>query len=105
MDEPTYTYVKGQGWVVSSCDQISGTTANGRVFTLLNRPPNIGERYVQVYKHNPTYVTDKCVVRLAQLASWLSDARPDFEYLERCTKDTNRTPADFILITLDTHLH
>ena len=102
MDEPTYTYLKGQGWVITQCDAVSGITAAGRSFTILNRLPNAGEYFIHVYKHNPEYVIDSSLARIDKLAAWLSTARPNFEFLEKFSEDT-KILIDYLMVTFVVH--
>lgn len=48
-DEPVYTFVKGEGWVVSKCPFFI-FSHSGRTFILEQRTPNIGENYLRTQK-------------------------------------------------------
>lgn len=43
-DEPTYEYIKGQGWVPSTHETFTGIIGKWHV-TLIKRKPEIGEYY------------------------------------------------------------
>ena len=44
--EPTYTYVRGQGWVLDNNDTVTVELFYKRI-TLINREPVVGEQYIQ----------------------------------------------------------
>ena len=43
-EEPVYTFVKGQGWVVQQYRQLT-FTVEGVTITLVERPPEFGEHF------------------------------------------------------------
>lgn len=50
-DEPTYTYVKGTGWVPCFVEGLPYTDHSGTRWILLNRKPNEGERWDGTHDH------------------------------------------------------
>lgn len=59
MSEPTYEYVKGQGWVVSNTPRsATGYLTTGERFHFEFRMPLPGEYYDAVGKNNPRFFID-----------------------------------------------
>lgn len=55
MTEPTYEYVKGQGWIALTYDFVVVNMRNGKIYRFENRKPVKGELYATVYSGNKMF--------------------------------------------------
>lgn len=59
MTEPTYRFIKGQGWVPSTDSVLATVTMQGGVkVNLIERVPNPGEKYYYCSKDRSAYYHD-----------------------------------------------
>ena len=66
--EPTYTYVRGRGWVPDNNDMVVVELMHKKV-TLINREPVTGEQYIQFSIYSDYVENGK--IKLAKFAEYL----------------------------------
>lgn len=99
MTTPEYTYVKGQGWIPQTCDNltVTGFDTNGITSTtgrLEARKPNVGEHYCYCQRGNRFYTKSD---GSAALEKWAT--RPDFFFMKWNEEKTTWPENECVFVT------
>lgn len=67
-EEPTYTFIKGQGWQPTKYETLTFTW-NGKQIDIVAKKPEIGELGIEAWEDDPYYCPDG-KLSLERLSAW-----------------------------------